>query len=82
MYELMYVCMYASLCVYVGMVFNLAVGFQNVPLSAEDKSSAPSSSPMHKLDHFSMLLADVVAVQKEVAILKLQNSSVTFSRTS
>eukprot|EP01036_Dinobryon_divergens_P034444 gene34444-44504_t len=47
------------------MVFNLAVGFQNVPLSAEDKSSAIHTSPMHKMEHFSMLLADVVAVQKE-----------------
>ena len=47
----------------VGMVFNLAVGFQNIPLSAEDKGKSPEV--IQRLEVFSMLIGDVVAVQKE-----------------
>ena len=46
-----------------GMVFNLAVGFHNVPLTEEEKRSAPET--IQKIEVFSMLLADIVAVQKE-----------------
>ena len=44
-----------------GMVFNLSVGLHNMPLSEEDKKGAPES--VQKLSVFSLLLADVVAVQ-------------------
>eukprot|EP00597_Dinobryon_sp_UTEXLB2267_P003293 CAMPEP_0170058440 /NCGR_PEP_ID=MMETSP0019_2-20121128/1065_1 /TAXON_ID=98059 /ORGANISM="Dinobryon sp., Strain UTEXLB2267" /LENGTH=426 /DNA_ID=CAMNT_0010263387 /DNA_START=155 /DNA_END=1432 /DNA_ORIENTATION=- len=47
----------------VGMVFNLAVGFHNVPLTTEDKEKSPEV--IQRLEVFSMLIADVVAVQKE-----------------
>ena len=46
-----------------GMVFNLSVGLHNVALSAVEKSGAPEA--IQKLDVFSLLLADVVSVQKE-----------------
>lgn len=46
-----------------GMVFNLSVGFHNVPLSEEDKASSPNT--IKKLSAFSLLLADIVVVQKE-----------------
>lgn len=45
-----------------GMLFNLAVGFHNIPLSAEEKAQAPES--VQKLEVYSMLLADVVVVQE------------------
>lgn len=46
-----------------GMVFNLSVGLHNIPLSEEDKKGSPDS--VQKLTVFSLLLADVVAVQAE-----------------
>lgn len=46
-----------------GMVFNLSVGFHNVPLSEEDKKASPSS--VKKLSVFSLLIADVVMVQAD-----------------
>ena len=45
-----------------GMVFCLSVGFQGVPLSADDKNRAAPA--MQKLDTFSMLISDTVVVQK------------------
>jgi len=41
-----------------GMVFNLAVGFHNVPLSPEDKEGSTM-----KLSVFSFLVADTVRIQ-------------------
>lgn len=46
-----------------GMVFNLSVGFHNVPLSAEDKKGAGEAA--QKLDVFSLLLGDTVRIQQE-----------------
>lgn len=46
-----------------GMVFNLSVGFQNVPLTDADKvKSVPS---IQKLSQFSLLLSDTVCIQKD-----------------
>jgi nucleosome binding factor SPN SPT16 subunit len=47
----------------VGMVFNLVVGFQNVPLSEEDKRGASAS--IKKMNEFSLLVADTVVIQAE-----------------
>lgn len=47
----------------VGMVFNLIVGLQNVPLSEEDKRGATAS--IKKLNSFSLLVADTVVIQSE-----------------
>lgn len=47
----------------VGMVFNLVVGFQNVPLTEEDKRGASSS--IKKMTQFSLLVADTVVIQAE-----------------
>jgi nucleosome binding factor SPN SPT16 subunit len=46
-----------------GMVVNLAVGFHNVPLDKGDTEKSPEV--IKKLGVFSMLLADVVAVQAQ-----------------
>ena len=43
-----------------GMILNLAVGFHNVPLSAEDKKDAAGA--IQKLSEYSLLLADTVLV--------------------
>lgn len=48
-----------------GMVFNLSVGFQNVPLVAADKTGASSASDVKHLEKFSLLVADTVCVQKD-----------------
>jgi nucleosome binding factor SPN SPT16 subunit len=48
------------------MIFNLAVGFHNVPLSAEDKTGTTSTA-VKKLPTFSLLLADTVRVLKDGA---------------
>ena len=48
-----------------GMVFNLSVGFQNVPLEASDKSKVSSAADVTKLNQFSLLVADTVCVQRE-----------------
>ena len=47
-----------------GMVFNLSVGLHNVPLTEADKKGSPSEA-VQKLSVFSLLLADVVALQAE-----------------
>jgi nucleosome binding factor SPN SPT16 subunit len=47
----------------VGMVFNLVVGFQNIPLSEEDKKGASPS--IKKMNEFSLLVADTVVIQAE-----------------
>jgi nucleosome binding factor SPN SPT16 subunit len=44
-----------------GMTFNVAVGFHNVPLTAEDKNGSPES--IKKLEVFSLLIADTVRIQ-------------------
>jgi nucleosome binding factor SPN SPT16 subunit len=46
-----------------GMVFNLSVGLHQIPLSEEDRKGATEA--VQKLTMFSVLLADVVAVQGE-----------------
>jgi nucleosome binding factor SPN SPT16 subunit len=43
-----------------GMVFNISVGFHNVPLAAEDKQNAVG--PCAKLEQFSLLVADTVLI--------------------
>jgi len=45
------------------MVFSLAVGFQDVPLSASDKKS--TKGPLRKLDKFSLLVADTVRIAED-----------------
>ena len=49
-----------------GMIFNLSIGFHNVPLTTEDKVGSTSSA-VKKLSVFSLLLADTVCVMKEGA---------------
>lgn len=46
-----------------GMIFNLSVGFHNIPLSDADKQGSPDA--IQQLSLFSLLVADVVVVQKE-----------------
>ncbi len=46
-----------------GMVVNLSVGLQGVPLAEEDKADSPDS--VKSLKSFSLLLADVVCVQAQ-----------------
>eukprot|EP00981_Chlorochromonas_danica_P000694 scaffold147_cov164-Ochromonas_danica.AAC.11 len=46
-----------------GMVFNLSVGLHNIPLSEEDKASAPEA--VKALSVFSLLVSDMVVVLKE-----------------
>lgn len=48
------------------MVFNLSVGFHNVPLTGEDKAGSTSSA-IKKLNVFSLLLGDTVRIMKEGA---------------
>eukprot|EP01035_Chromulina_nebulosa_P019212 gene19212-25063_t len=48
------------------MVFTLSIGFQNVPLSDEDKETSLSES-IKKLNVFSLLLSDTVRIMKEGA---------------
>jgi len=63
-----------------GMVFTLAVGFHNVPLSAEDKSKATGASK--SLGLFSLLVADTVQIQKGGAADVLTKISKEFSDVS
>ncbi|RYH14203.1 M24 family metallopeptidase, partial [archaeon] len=46
-----------------GMVFTLSLGLHNVPLSEEDKKKAPEA--VKALSLFSLLVSDMVMVQKE-----------------
>lgn len=46
-----------------GMVFNLSIGLHNVPLSEEDKEGVPEA--VKPLTVFSLLVSDMVAVQKD-----------------
>lgn len=46
-----------------GMVFNLSVGFHNIPLTEEETSSSPEA--VKKLSTFSLLLSDIVVIQNE-----------------
>lgn len=63
-----------------GMIFNLSVGFQNVPLNTEDKKEAQGNSA--KLDTFSLLIADTVRVQAKDAPEVLTKLSKEFSDVS
>jgi nucleosome binding factor SPN SPT16 subunit len=63
-----------------GMVFNLSVGFQNIPLTEEDKKESPEA--VQKLSVFSLLLADVVAVLPEGAPEVLTKFSKEFGDVS
>ncbi|KAJ1431655.1 FACT complex subunit-domain-containing protein [Ochromonadaceae sp. CCMP2298] len=63
-----------------GMVFNLSVGLHNIPLSAED--TAGGTDAIQKLQVFSLLLADVVAVQAEGVPDVLTKHSKDFSDVS
>jgi len=45
------------------MVFNLSVGFHNIPLSEEDVKDAPEA--VKKLSTFSLLMSDMVVIQNE-----------------
>jgi nucleosome binding factor SPN SPT16 subunit len=62
------------------MVLNLSVGFQNVPLSVEEKTGA--SEAIQKLTQFSLLLADVVVVAVSGAPEILTKISKEFSDVS
>lgn len=44
------------------MYFNLVVGFQNVPLTPQDRKRAKAGAAAAKLEHFSLLLADTVRI--------------------
>ena len=46
-----------------GMVFNLVVGFQSIPLSEDDKRGASVS--IKKMNDFSLLVADTVVIQAD-----------------
>lgn len=48
-----------------GMVFNLSVGFHNVPLEAADKMGVSSAADVKSLEKFSLLVADTVCIQKD-----------------
>lgn len=48
------------------MIFNLSIGFHNVPLTSEDKAGTTSSA-VKKISTFSLLLADTVRVMKDGA---------------
>jgi nucleosome binding factor SPN SPT16 subunit len=45
------------------MVFNLAVGFHDLPLNASDKSNALGS--IQKLSKYSMLVSDTVMIRAQ-----------------
>merc|ERR1712146_333487 len=45
-----------------GMVFNLQVALQNIPLTKEDLEGVKESSPLHKMDTYSLILADTVLI--------------------
>jgi nucleosome binding factor SPN SPT16 subunit len=44
-----------------GMIFNLSVGLQNVPLGPDDKAKSPAT--YQKISTFSLLLGDTVRIQ-------------------
>lgn len=63
-----------------GMVFNLSVGFHNIPLTEEDTKSSPEA--VKKLSTFSLLLSDVVVIQEEGVPDVLSKLSKEFSDIS
>jgi nucleosome binding factor SPN SPT16 subunit len=63
-----------------GMVFQLSVGLHNVPLVKDEKKGA--SAPCQKLDVFSLLLADMVAVVNDGVPDVLTKSSKEFTDVS
>eukprot|EP00550_Attheya_septentrionalis_P006611 CAMPEP_0198290936 /NCGR_PEP_ID=MMETSP1449-20131203/8621_1 /TAXON_ID=420275 /ORGANISM="Attheya septentrionalis, Strain CCMP2084" /LENGTH=1096 /DNA_ID=CAMNT_0043989503 /DNA_START=97 /DNA_END=3387 /DNA_ORIENTATION=+ len=46
----------------VGMVFNLSLGFSNVPLSDSAKASAHSKSAVKNLENYALLISDMVGI--------------------
>lgn len=48
-----------------GMVFCLSIGFHNIPLSSEDRDKTPDASPIKKLDAYSLLVSDMVAITSD-----------------
>lgn len=48
-----------------GMVFNLAVGFENLSLSEESRSVTPEKSPVKQLEKFALLVADTIAITSD-----------------
>jgi nucleosome binding factor SPN SPT16 subunit len=63
-----------------GQVFNLSVGFHNIPLTEEDTANCPES--VKKLKVFSLLIADIVVVQNEGVPDVLTKLSKEFSDVS
>lgn len=59
-----------------GMIFTLAVGFHNIPLTAEEKGS------LQQLDVFSLLMADTVRILKDAVPEILTKTSKDFSDVS
>ena len=62
-----------------GMMFNLSVGFHNIPLTQEERGKAPSAQ---KLSVFSLLIGDTVLVQKDQAPEILTKTSKEFADCS
>ena len=59
------------------MIFTLAVGFHNIPISSEEKKGSLSN-----LDTFSLLIADTVRIQKDSIPEILTKTSKDFSDVS
>jgi len=56
------------------MVFNLQVALQNIPLTKEDLEGVKETSLLHKMDTYSLILADTV-------LILAQNQSLSESLT-
>jgi nucleosome binding factor SPN SPT16 subunit len=63
-----------------GMVFNLSIGFHNIPLTEEDTKGCPE--PVKKLSVFSLLIADIVTIKDEGVPEVLTKLSKEFSDIS
>ena len=59
------------------MIFTVAVGFHNIPISSEEKKGSLSN-----LDTFSLLIADTVRIQKDSIPEILTKTSKDFSDVS
>jgi nucleosome binding factor SPN SPT16 subunit len=63
-----------------GMVFNLSIGFHNIPLTEDDTKGCPEA--VKKLSVFSLLIADIVTIKEEGVPEVLTKLSKEFSDIS